>query len=783
MRSNMQKPGFQNPIRKQRLVLGMGLLVLVSVLNACPTETKPPEKTAILKRASKSSAIAVSNNDKYVIQVNPEDDSISIFATSSDTRLAKLSVGDEPFSVVIHPDDKTAFVANRASATIMKITGIDTATPSVAGTVNVGSEPTGIALSPRGDKLVVAEFAENRVAVVDTITMSVGAFASMPNPRAVAITNNLDENDNDEKVVVTEFYGRRTGPEASDSSRTGAVRIFNLNGLGAAGTVLFDPVSPGDFAPTTLTAPNQLASVAIAGDKFFVTAVAASPDGTPSFNQNVFPFLLVGSVSNASKLGQISLAGAIKSQVTTPTKNFMADLVDVSMVGNSLLYILGRGADAIQRAVLTSDSSVTLGATSPAVQQIDLLGNGIGCQNPIGVVTPNDTTDSKKMYVNCWVSRTATVVALDQQKAVTKIQSSDAPVGAEATVNKGRRFYFTARARWSKEVWSSCGSCHPDGLSDNITWRFPSGPRQSTSMDGTFSHGLGAQKQRVLNWSGIFDEVHDFERNTRGVSGGLGAITTGTCGGDLSGETRVGLNPADSTDPNGLKTTLLKPVKEIQDETPSCVKDWDEINEFVKTIRPPKTPRTLDAASVSRGRTVFSEGSCQNCHGGAGWTISRRFFEPSSANNAALAALAFTSPGHTKMIEAEQTLTVGVAIAPAQIACVLRKLDTFGALLPADTATLEKKQGNVDAAQGQFSGYNVPSLYGLSVGAPYFHHGQAKTLSDVLGDPRWAIHLVSGNPVFSLTAQKQTDLENFLRSIDASTAEIAPTSGSDICPI
>jgi YVTN family beta-propeller protein len=779
----MNKSRFQEHIPKPRLVLAMGLLAFASVLNACYTETQPPPKTPILKRASKSSAIAISNNDKFVIQVNPEDDSISTFATSSDTRLAKLSVGDEPFSVVIHPDDKTAFVANRASATIMKITGIDTASPSVAGTVNVGSEPTGIALSPRGDKLVVAEFAENRVAVVDTATMSVSAFASMPNPRAVAITNNLDENDNDEKVVVTEFYGRQTGQEASDSSRTGAVRIFNLNGLGAAGTVLFDAVSPGDFAPTTLTAPNQLASVAIAGDKFFVTAVAASPDGTPSFNQNVFPFLLVGSVANASKLGQISLAGAIKSQVTTPTKNFMADLVDVSMVGNSLLYILGRGADAIQRAVLTSDSSVTLGATSPAVQQIDLLGNGIGCQNPIGVVTPNDTTDSKKMYVNCWVSRTATVVALDQQKAITKIQSSDAPVGTEATVNRGRRFYFTGRARWSKDVWSSCGSCHPDGLSDNITWRFPSGPRQATSMDGTFSHGLGAQKQRVLNWSGIFDEVHDFERNTRGVSGGLGAITTGTCGGDLSGEIQVGLNPADATDKNGVKTTLLKPVKEIQDETPSCVKDWDDVNEFVKTIRPPKAPRTLDAASVSRGRTVFSEGSCQNCHGGAGWTISRRFFEPSSANNSALAALAFTSPGHTKMIEAEQTLTVGVAIAPAQIACVLRKLDTFGALVSADTAALEKKQGNVDAAQGQFSGYNVPSLYGLSVGAPYFHHGQAKTLSDVLGDPRWAIHLVSGNPVFSLTPQKQSDLENFLRSIDASTAEIAPTSGSDICPI
>ena len=28
----------------------------------------------------------------------------------------------------------------------------------------------------------------------------------------------------------------------------------------------------------------------------------------------------------------------------------------------------------------------------------------------------------------------------------------------------------------------------------------------------------------MLNWTGIFDEIHDFELNTRGNSGGVGAI-------------------------------------------------------------------------------------------------------------------------------------------------------------------------------------------------------------------------------------------------------------------
>ena len=769
-----------------RWLMGFGLIATTTLgLTSCPPsggDPPPPPVIKVLKRASKSSAVAVSNDDKIVVQVNPEDDSISIFNTATDTRNVKFAVGNEPVAVVIAPDDKTAFVVNRADATVMKISAIDTNSPSIAGTVNVGSEPTGLALSPTGAKLVVAEFAEGRVSLIDTSAMNIISSKSVFSPRAVAITNNGDTNDNDEKVVVPEFYGTPTGQEASDSSRIGKVRVFNLNGLSDVGTATFDPVSPGGFVPAT-TAPNQLASVAIAGDKFFVTAVAASPDGIPKFNENVFPLILIGNISTASKTATISLADAIKTQVTTPTKNFMADLIDIALVGDSILYVLGRGADAIQRVVITGGSSVTLGATTPAVQQIDLLGGGIGCQNPIGLVTPNDTTDSKKMYVNCWVSRTATVVALDQQKAVTKIQSSDAPVGLELDINKGRRFYFTAKARWSTETWSSCGSCHPDGLSDNMTWRFPAGPRQTTSMDGTFNHGLGTQKQRVLNWSGIFDEIHDFERNTRGVSGGLGAITGGTCG-DATLEVRLSLNPNDAADPNGLKTTLGLPVREIQDGIvtgPSCVKDWDEIEAFVKTIRPPKGLRFLDGASITRGKAAFREGSCQNCHGGAGWTLARRFFTPSSAKNTELAALDFTSPGHTKMIQQEQA-GAGVQIAPAQIACVLRKLDTFGALAPADTALLEKKQGGIDGAQGQFAGYNIPSLYGLSLGAPYLHHGQSKTLNDLFTNPRWNVHLLSGNNVFTLTDQKRQDLTNFLLSIDATTPEEAPAPGSDLCP-
>ena len=69
--------------------------------------------------------------------------------------------------------------------------------------------------------------------------------------------------------------------------------------------------------------------------------------------------------------------------------------------------------------------------------------------------------------------------------------------------------------------------------------------------------GPGAQKQRVFNWSGIIDEMHDFEANPRGVSGGMGAITNapaaGDCG-DLTKETRHGTDAA-GTLPAGHRTS------------------------------------------------------------------------------------------------------------------------------------------------------------------------------------------------------------------------------------
>ena len=595
-------------------------------------------QNTLLRRASKSSTIAISNDDRYVVMVNPDDDSISIFSTASDTRTAKLRTGTEPSAVVIHPDSQTAFVANRADATVVKIESIQ-GSPTLSSLVDVGSEPTGLALSPSGATLYVAEWAEGRISVIDTATMTVTATIDNPsNPRSVAVTNNGDANDADEYIIVPEFYGTpiAASAEATDQTRTGLVRIYAAADLAPLGKINFAPrdsgfVPEGTSAGTVMTSPNQFHSVVVQGSKIYLPSISASPAGPPRFNGNVFPVVYVGDIASfqedLSNVGTINLAQkvneALQPNNSRQGRFFLADIVDIDFIGTSnVAYVVSRGGDIMQRITFDIIQGTTIGSQFNV--QIDLNTKPEGdddspCQNPTGIVTAHD---APRAYVNCWVSRQLGIVDLSKQALERTIPASDPPTGLEASINKGQRFYFTGRARWSRESWSSCGSCHPDGLSDNITWSFGAGPRQTTSMDGSFSHAPGEQEQRIFNWSGIFDEVHDFERNTRDVSGGLGAVTTDGCGDPLEERQLT------------LAGNLDQPVREVQNNsTPSCTKDWDDIEAFVKTIRPPLGLRSLDAASVVRGAALFgiptsnaNNGGCVTCHGGLGWTVSKLVF-------------------------------------------------------------------------------------------------------------------------------------------------------------
>ena len=107
---------------------------------------------------------------------------------------------------------------------------------------------------------------------------------------------------------------------------------------------------------------------------------------------------------------------------------------------------------------------------------------------------------------------------------------------------------------------------------------------------------------------------------------------------------------------------------------------------------------------------------------------------------------------------------------------------------------LEVKQDMASGAQGAggtsandfTTGFNIPSLLGLQVGAPYFHAGNARSLEEMFNNAIFAGHYQSLAAVFSPTATQTRQLVAYLLSIDPSTtAPALPTmpsnEGGDLC--
>lgn len=349
--------------RRQGALFGGTLLVAAMGVSSCSNSgmTNPDmggTMMAPLKGPSKSSTIAISDDDATVAVVNTQDGSVSFFSTAGNTKLATVPTGKGPSAVVIASDNTTAYVANRADATVVKITGINTSSPTVSSPISVGSEPTGLALSPTGARLFVAEFAESSIGVIDTHLMSRTAFvATVRSPRAVAVTNNGDTNDGDELLIVPEFYGaQQTGGEGKNDGRVGMIHLYRLSDAGDQGPIQVTPYVNMDSDFETIAAPNQLYAAAIAGQRVYVPTISASPAPPLNSQSNVYPVIAVVDLPTKQVVtgngGSVNLAELVNALTPAPMpRYFLADIVDAAFQSTApqVGYFVSRGADVVQR--------------------------------------------------------------------------------------------------------------------------------------------------------------------------------------------------------------------------------------------------------------------------------------------------------------------------------------------------------------------------------------------------------------------------------------------------
>ena len=130
--------------------------------------------------------MAATPDGKHVYVSNQNDSTVSVITTATGTVSGPIKVGPKPSGIAIAPDGKHAYVANNGTGVTGNPGGpgsevgntvsvIDTAKGVVSDTITVGNGPVGLAVTPEGKHVYVANAAENTVSVIDTATGAVSA--------------------------------------------------------------------------------------------------------------------------------------------------------------------------------------------------------------------------------------------------------------------------------------------------------------------------------------------------------------------------------------------------------------------------------------------------------------------------------------------------------------------------------------------------------------------------------------------------------------------------------
>ncbi|MDB4933083.1 MAG: hypothetical protein JWP87_55 [Labilithrix sp.] len=816
-----------------------------------------PSRGSGIAISSDDSIVVAVNRDSGSITVFktsfPEDGSPATL-----TKSYEVPVGAEPWQVALSPDGDTAYVVVRKDQKLVKVTGLETM-PVVAGSVAVGSEPTGLALTPGGSRAWVANWVDGTLTGVDTKTMEakstidlnaalvdsklvgdVKARPALAHPRSVAITNNGNDSEDDESIYVTEYYAQRAEAEADNGANADVAKNALVYKVKLAdksvSTIRLAPLADMGFKDNLGGAagcyPNQLQSITIQDRYAYVSSICASPRGpigvvttTPTPDVSNVKTTTHGAVSvidlgtdkeitsaTASLHAKFDAEYTKRKAADDGTRRYAAVPADIGFVkGGGVAYIAANAADSVFRVQYDfSQASAIAEVGAPSNAFINLNPAGIAAeksgQNPIGIATPYSDKHKRFAFVANDVTRNVTVLDFNTQAVAggataPVVEASSAmptPGSLEDSIRKGKRFFDTATGRWSLkgQGWNGCQSCHMDGLSDNVTWFFARGPRQSVSLDGSFSK-KDKNDQRIFNWTAIFDEVADFEGNTRGISGGVGAIVSQKgpppdVAHRITNAAHAGLS--------GSSEGLADPANPLALDPAPVLDDWKNIKAYVQSIRAPRRPSNLDGTKVAAGKTLFvSDGSCNGCHGGDKWTISTRFYTPTLDGTNALNAKAWSPPAGfpAALVPATDQRFMrfgnGNPAAFDQIQCILRPVGTHGKADALMGQVVEKRQDMTTPAQGDQvngNGYNPPSLMGVQVGAPYLHAGNAATLESLFAST-FKEHYGALAPNFlkesdpAERAAKVEQLVQFLLSIDGdapvTSVPGAGSGGGDFC--
>lgn len=517
-------------------------------LSAFDVAGNVPAKLDEVKVGKQPSSVAINDSGTRAFVALAKDGKVAIvdLEDPEDADVdQKIKVGREPAAVLLSPNETRLYVAN-ASTGDVSVIDLSLGEPEVIATIDLsafGRAPRALAMTDDGDGSDADET----------------LFAALFFAELRAGKSFLDEGQDDAKE------GRVVAISAATNSVLGApnpIRLaplanagFNSNGKLAPApnqVPAVASVNPQAFSTQTGAFPNQLAALAIRPDSSiaYLVSTGASPNGPFRFNSNAQGLVSLFDVTtrleitagqtgpNVRRTAPLNLNQGINLANDLEPKLFFSNPLAIAWdPAGENAWIAAQQADAIVRLTVDANGIPTIGAPlaagASAVVQVDLVGAAEEAGEIPGKAPRGIAIDAagNRAFVYNFISRSITAIDISNPDAPAIVGTALSskvpnPASTKGKILLGAELFFTGRGPgevMSSEAWGSCATCHPDGHSDNVTWMFPTGPRQTIALEGMFDPD-DDDDQRLLNWSAIQDENQDFELNTRNVFGGHGLI-------------------------------------------------------------------------------------------------------------------------------------------------------------------------------------------------------------------------------------------------------------------
>lgn len=556
-------------------------VTFVQAVHHPPTVGQPAASTTIIYETR-------TGNDR-IWNVNPDNDTVSVFDIVTFNKLAEPWVGDRPSSLAIAPDGRV-WVVNRDSHSI-SIINPDTFVVEHIVALPVATQPHGLVFDPLGAHAwVTLETGGEMLQLSAADGSQTGSVTVGMNVRHLSVSADGST------VYVSRFI---TPPVPGED--TAAPQIDGTQAIG--GEVLVIDTASLTVSSTVHLRHSDLPDAANAGRGLpnYLGAAVISPDGTKAWVPSKQDNIKRGTLRDNTPLTHDSTVRSITSRIDLLTgSEDTAARIDHDDGGIASATLFGPNGNYLYVA-LEGSREVSMRDVFSGIEVMRIIAG----RAPQGLAR---SPDGKTLYVNNFMDRSVTVhdltdVQTTPATSVTLVNTLNtvANESLAANVLTGKQHFYDSRdGRIALQGYISCAACHNDGGTDGRTWDFTGfgeGLRNTIDL-----RGHAGTAQGPLHWSGNFDEVHDFE----------GQIRTLALGGGLMNDTEFNTG-----------TTSLP----LGDPKAGLSADLDALSAYVGSLntyaRSPyrNTDGTRTPAGTS-GQSVFLVSNCASCHSGAQYTDS-----------------------------------------------------------------------------------------------------------------------------------------------------------------